>query len=138
MMKVFSTQNEKKSAIITSLIGVLLIFIFFTFGLTFFDPPISYAVEVNFGTISDKKIDFKTSKTPSKKTIPNNNFNDSELNPKTVVQKKSIVSIDDKSSNPDSKKKSLDKNSTKEALDILKTLVPEWVRYNKKINNFEI
>ena len=50
-MKVFSTQNEKKSAIITSLIGVLLIFIFFTFGLTFFDPPISYPVDVNFGTI---------------------------------------------------------------------------------------
>ena len=114
-MKVFSTQNEKKSAIITSLIGVLLIFIFFIFGLTFFDPPISYAVEVNFGTISDKKIikkvDFETSNTPSKKTIPNNNFNESELKSNSVIQKKSIVSIDDKSSNPDSKKKNLDKNN---------------------------
>ena len=114
-MKVFSTQNEKKSAIITSLIGVLLIFIFFIFGLTFFDPPISYAVEVNFGTISDKtiikKVDFETPNTPSKKTIPNNNFNESELKSNSVIQKKSIVSIDDKSSNPDSKKKNIDKNN---------------------------
>ena len=41
-MKFFSTPNEKKSAIITSLIGFLLILIFFVFGLTFLDPPISY------------------------------------------------------------------------------------------------
>ena len=112
-MKFFSTPNEKKSAIITSLIGFLLILIFFVFGLTFLDPPISYGVEVNFGKFSDeklnKKVDFESSKTPLKKTIPNNNFNNSELKFKSVVQKKSIVSIEDKSSNSETKKKSLDK-----------------------------
>ena len=91
-MKFFSTSNEKKSAIITSLIGVLLIIIFFVFGLTFFDPPISYGVEVNFGKLSDekliKKVTFESSETPLKKTISNNSFNDSELKSKTVVQKK--------------------------------------------------
>ena len=82
-MKFFSTPNEKKSAIITSLIGVLLIIIFFVFGLTFFDPPISYGVEVNFGILSDEKlitkVTFETSENPLKKTISNNSFNDSEL-----------------------------------------------------------
>ena len=114
-MMFFSTPNEKKSAIITSLIGVLLILIFFIFGLTFFDPPISYAVEVNFGTLSDekliKKIDFESTKNPLKKTAPSNNLDNSKLKSKTVVQKKSIVSIDDKSSDPKSKKRSLDKKT---------------------------
>ena len=114
-MKFFSTPNEKKSAIITSLIGVLLILIFFIFGLTFFDPPISYAVEVNFGTLSNekliKKIYFESTKNPSKKITPINNLDDSKLKSKTVVQKKSIVSIDDKSSDPKSKKRSLDKKT---------------------------
>ena len=112
-MKFFSTPNEKKSAIITSLIGVLLILIFFAFGLTFFDPPISYGVEVNFGKLSDekliKKVTFESTETPLKNTITNNSFNDSELKSKTVVQKKSIVSVDDKSNNPKTKKKSFDK-----------------------------
>ena len=55
-MKFFSTPNEKKSAIITSFIGAILILIFFVFGLTFFDPPISYGIEVNFSTLSDEKL----------------------------------------------------------------------------------
>ena len=97
-MKFFSTPYEKKSAIITSLIGFLLILIFFVFGLTFFDPPISYGVEVNFGTLSDekliKKVALESSKTPVNKTSPINESNDSELKSKSVVQKKSIVSSD--------------------------------------------
>jgi len=130
-MKFFYTPNEKKSAIITSLIGVLLIIIFFVFGLTYFDPPISYAVEVNFGALSDekliKKIDFKSTKNPLKKITPIVNLDDSKLKSKTVVQKKSIVSIDDKSSNLKSKKKSLDKKT----LDQKDSLVNEEVE-NKK------
>ena len=112
-MKFFSTPYEKKSAIITSLIGFLLILIFFVFGLTFFDPPISYGVEVNFGTLSDEKLITKvaleSSKTPINKTSPINESNDSELKSKAVVQKKSIVSFDDKSNSTKTKKKSLDK-----------------------------
>lgn len=115
-MKFFSTPNEKKSALITSLIGVLLIVIFFVFGLSFLDPPISYAVEVNFGTLSNEKsgknADFQTFKTPLEKTIPKNNYNDSELKSETVVQKKSLISIDDKSNNPKTRKKSFDKKDS--------------------------
>ena len=72
-MKFFSTPNEKKSAIITSFIGIFLILIFFVFGLTFFDPPVSYGVEVNFGSLPDKKlikkVDFQSSKIPPKKQV---------------------------------------------------------------------
>lgn len=140
-MKFFSTPNEKKSAIITSLIGFLLILIFFVFGLTFLDPPISYGVEVNFGKFSDeklnKKVDFESSKTPLKKTIPNNNFNNSELKFKAVIQKKSIVSIEDKSSNPETKKKSLDKNKLeqKDSLfnDEVKKREPQISELTKKV-----
>ena len=114
-MKFFSTPYEKKSAIITSLIGALLILMFFVFGLTFFDPPISYGVEVNFGTLSDekliKKVALESSKNPINKISPNKS-NDSELKSKTVVQKKSILSIDDKTNNPKTKQKSIDKKDS--------------------------
>ena len=117
-MKFFSTPNEKKSAIITSFIGVFLILIFFVFGLTFFDPPISYGVEVNFGSLSDKKlikkVDFQSSKIPIKMTSSADNLNNSELKSKAVVQQKSIVSINDKSDNPTTKIKSFNTNKLKE------------------------
>ena len=115
-MKFFSTPNEKKSAIITSFIGVFLILIFFVFGLTFFDPPVSYGVEVNFGSLPDKKlikkVDFQSSKILPKKISSTNNLNNSELKSKAVVQKKSIVSVNDKLNNPKTKK-SLDINRIK-------------------------
>ena len=140
-MKFFSTPNEKKSAIITFLIGVLLILIFFIFGLTFFDPPISYAVEVNFGTLSDekliKKINLESIKKPLKKIAPSNNLNNSKLKSKTVVQKKSIVSIDDKPSDPKSKKKSLDKKTLEQKDSIvneeLENRKPQISELTKKI-----
>lgn len=117
-MKFFSTPSKKKSAIITSFIGVLLILIFFVFGLTFFDPPISYSVEVNFGTLSNekliKKVDFESSEAVLKNTDASKNPNNLELKSKALVQKKSIVSIDKKSTNPQTKKRILDENNLKE------------------------
>jgi len=51
-MKYFKTPNEKKSAAITTLMTALLIFLFFFMGLKYFDPPISFGMEVNFGNAS--------------------------------------------------------------------------------------
>ena len=128
-MKFFSTPYEKKSAIITSLIGFLLILIFFVFGLTFFDPPISYGVEVNFGTLSDekliKKVALESSKKPINMTSPVNESNDSELKSKAVVQKKSIVSFDDKSNSTKTKKKSLDKKKLDQSDSLVYEEVPK-------------
>ena len=142
-MKFFSTPYEKKSAIITSLIGALLILIFFVFGLTFFDPPISYGVEVNFGTLSGKKLIKKVALESSKNllnnTSPINKSTDSELKSKAVVQKKSIVSFDDKSNNPKTKKKSLDKKKIDQSDSLVYEKVPkskpEISKLTKKILN---
>ena len=130
-MKFFSTSNEKKSAIITLFIGLLLILIFFVFGLTFFDPPISYGVEVNFGTFSDekltKKVVLESPKNSLKNTSPSNNLNKSELKPKTVLQKKSIVTVDDKSNDPETPKNNLDKKK----LEQNDSLVKKEFKYSK-------
>lgn len=49
-MKYFNTPHERKSAVLTVIIAVLLLLLFSMIGLKYFDPPISYGMEVNFGT----------------------------------------------------------------------------------------
>ena len=51
-MKYLKTPHEKKSAVITTLITALLIILFFLLGLKYYDPPISFGMEVNFGNAS--------------------------------------------------------------------------------------
>ena len=51
-MKILDTPHKKKSAGLTALIAVLLLLLFFVLGLTYYDPPISYGMEVNFGTLA--------------------------------------------------------------------------------------
>lgn len=52
-MKMLDTPHKKKSAGLTAVIGVLLLILFFLLGLTYYDPPISYGMEVNFGTLTE-------------------------------------------------------------------------------------
>jgi hypothetical protein len=49
-MKYFETTHERKSGVLTTIIAVLLLLLFSLAGLRYFDPPISYGMEVNFGT----------------------------------------------------------------------------------------
>ncbi|MGB1449995.1 MAG: energy transducer TonB [Flavobacteriaceae bacterium] len=49
-MKYLKTPHERKSAVLTALIAVLLLLLFSIIGLKYFDPPIRYGMEVNFGT----------------------------------------------------------------------------------------
>lgn len=51
-MKFLNTPHERKSALLTAIIAVLLLLIFSLLGLSYFDPPIRYGIEVNFGTSS--------------------------------------------------------------------------------------
>ena len=51
-MKFINTPHERKSALLTAIIAVLLLLIFSLIGLRYFDPPIRYGIEVNFGTSS--------------------------------------------------------------------------------------
>ncbi|MFY0631379.1 MAG: energy transducer TonB [Flavobacteriaceae bacterium] len=48
-MSVFDTQHKKKSAIITSVILATLIYLIFTFGMKYLDPPAEYGIAINFG-----------------------------------------------------------------------------------------
>ena len=49
-MAYLDTPYKRKSAVATSILMVLLLFIIFTFGLKYFDPPLEYGIAVNFGT----------------------------------------------------------------------------------------
>jgi len=49
-MGFLNTPHKKKSALLTSMITLLLLLFFSLIGLSYFDPPISYGMEVNFGT----------------------------------------------------------------------------------------
>jgi len=51
-MKFLSTPHKKKSAVITIITAILFFTLFFLLGLTYYDPPISYGIEVNFGTLA--------------------------------------------------------------------------------------
>ncbi len=89
-MKYLKTPHEKKSAVITTLITALLIILFFLLGLKYYDPPISFGMEVNFGNASQgmgktqpqKPVTVeKTLKPPLKKVSP-------KAAPKRVTQSK--------------------------------------------------
>ena len=49
-MSYLDTPHKRKSAIATTIVMVLLLFLIFTFGLKYFDPPLEYGIAVNFGT----------------------------------------------------------------------------------------
>jgi outer membrane biosynthesis protein TonB len=49
-MAVLDTKHKQKSAVITAVIVMMIIFIVFNFGLRYFDPPLEYGISVNFGT----------------------------------------------------------------------------------------
>ena len=51
-MEIFNTPHKKKSAVLTGIFAVLVLLLFFVLGLTYYDPPISYGMEVNFGTLA--------------------------------------------------------------------------------------
>ena len=67
-MSFLDTPHKKKSAMLTSIIMLLLLIVFSWIGLSYFDPPISYGMEVNFGTTSQGKGKTPTKNQPKKVT----------------------------------------------------------------------
>jgi outer membrane biosynthesis protein TonB len=49
-MAFLDTSHKRKSAVMTSIIAVLMLILMFLFGLTYLDPPEEYGIAVNFGT----------------------------------------------------------------------------------------
>ncbi len=48
-MPVLDTEHKRKSAIITAVILMLLVFGIFNYGMKYLDPPIEYGLAINFG-----------------------------------------------------------------------------------------
>lgn len=69
-MKILDTPHKKKSAGLTALIAVLLLLLFFVLGLTYYDPPISYGMEVNFGTLAQGSGNVQPKKPVASKPTP--------------------------------------------------------------------
>ena len=86
-----NTPHKKKSAILTSLIALLLLLLFSWVGLSYFDPPISYGMEVNFGTSNQGKGTVQP-KLPPKQIQKQN------IQPKTVTPKTSPKATETKTS----------------------------------------
>lgn len=111
-MKILDTPHKKKSAGLTALVGLLLLLLFFVLGLTYYDPPVSYGMEVKFGTLAQGSGNIQPQKPVSAKPTPIQNEPKVEQNtpqptPKKVTQeetppvlteKESTVSIPEKES----------------------------------------
>ncbi|MFY9243768.1 MAG: energy transducer TonB [Polaribacter sp.] len=48
-MKILETKHKRKSAIITLVILLLLLFVIFNYGMKYLDPPEEYGLAINFG-----------------------------------------------------------------------------------------
>ena len=48
-MAILDTKHKKKSAGITSVILILLLWMIFSFGMKYFDPPAEYGIAINYG-----------------------------------------------------------------------------------------
>ncbi|MDY0781359.1 energy transducer TonB [Tenacibaculum sp. IB213877] len=48
-MQILNTEHKRKSAVITAILLLLLLFGIFNFGMRYLDPPIEYGIAVNFG-----------------------------------------------------------------------------------------
>jgi len=49
-MELLNTEHKRKSAILTTIIMGMILFLIFFFGLKYLDPPEEYGIAVNFGT----------------------------------------------------------------------------------------
>ena len=107
-MKLLDTPHKKKSAGLTFLVALLLLLLFFVMGLTYFDPPVSYGMEVNFGTYAQGsgEVQPEVATQPSVST-PDQTPPENEVTPpapekaeakveEVITQKESTVTVDKK------------------------------------------
>ena len=52
-MSVLEVKHKRKSAIITAMILILILFGIFNYGLQYLDPPAEYGLAINFGIFDD-------------------------------------------------------------------------------------
>lgn len=108
-MELLNTPHKKKSAGLTAIFAVLFLSLFFVLGLTYYDPPVSYGMEVNFGTSTkgsgnqqpQELVESKPA-VVAKNTVEKTQVNTTQPPPKpikvgdVVTEKESIVTLPEK------------------------------------------
>jgi colicin import membrane protein len=108
-MEFLNTPHKKKSAGLTAIFAVLFLSLFFVLGLTYYDPPVSYGMEVNFGTSTKgsgneqpQELVESRPAVVAKNTVGKTQVNTTQPPPKpikvgdVVTEKESIVTLPEK------------------------------------------
>ena len=108
-MEFLNTPHKKKSAGLTAIFAVLFLSLFFVLGLTYYDPPVSYGMEVNFGTstkgsgnVQPQELVESKPAVVAKNTVEKTQVNITQPSPKpikvgdVVTEKESTVSLPEK------------------------------------------
>ncbi len=145
-MIIFDSPHKKKSASITFIVALLLIILFFGLGLTYYDPPIDYGMEINFGNTVQNSGNIKeqnhelnnldvieedqSSVKPATKS--NTEINASMKSKSVLTERKSSVSISKKESLKKRNQKKVKKGKKIEKLTIKKD-IPKVSKTTKNI-----
>ena len=111
-MIIFDSPHKKKSASLTFIVALLLIILFFGLGLTYYDPPIDYGMEINLGNTlqssrNNKKLNQESNKFDrigkDQRSLKPNTKSNSKTNPSkksksVLTERKSLISIPKKES----------------------------------------
>lgn len=108
-MEFLNTPHKKKSAGLTAIFAILFLSLFFVLGLTYYDPPVSYGMEVNFGTSTKgsgneqpQELVESRPAVVAKNTVEKTQVNTTQPPPKpikvgdVVTEKESIVTLSEK------------------------------------------
>ena len=124
-MIIFDSPHKKKSASITFVVALLLVILFFGLGLTYYDPPIDYGMEISLGNTVLNSGNIKKQNQESNKlngvgkdqssvkptSKSNVKINPSKKSKSVLTERKSSISIPKKES---SIKQNQDPNKLKE------------------------
>ena len=129
-MKILETKHKRKSALITAIILMLLIFWIFNYGMQYVDPPEEYGVAINFGNSevgSGEPVE-KTKKIATPKIVEQQEVVEEEVKetPKEIIKEEIITDETSKDVPVVEKVKEVQKEPVKEVVkEIVKKEIPK-------------
>ncbi|KGL64373.1 energy transducer TonB [Polaribacter sp. Hel1_85] len=125
-MKILETKHKRKSAIITAVILLLLLFGIFNYGMQYLDPPEEYGLAINFGNSevgSGEPVE-KTKKISTPKVVEKKEVVEEEVKevPKEIIEEEIITNESSKDVPVVEKVKEVKKELVKE---VVKKEVPK-------------
>ena len=115
-MSILDTKHKKKSAVITAIILLLLLYAVFNFGMRYLDPPVEYGVAINFGNseVGRGKVVENTKQQSAKEKVEEIEEEKAEETQEEVV-KEDVITDDTSEDTPVIEKKKEEKKPEKEA-----------------------